>query len=163
MTRNVSPRSGQLWRWCVRLCPPLSQHRAEYNISSAQRRMLTKTESQFTSVPHHRLGLCVFIELRWFYIAPMLGICCFHVITTWRGTNSPAMFKGLAGAPCPIRSDSQTTGLPVADNWIDEDGLVRLILYRVLWIKLVYVIVIHEVKEFDWKEILLNKDWKIFY
>ena len=22
-----------------------------------------------------------------------------------------------------IKSDSQTTGLPVADNWIDEDGL----------------------------------------
>ena len=24
-------------------------------------------------------------------------------------------------APCPVRSDRQTTSLPVADNWIDED------------------------------------------
>ena len=24
--------------------------------------------------------------------------------------------------PSPIRSDRQTTSLPVADNWIDEDG-----------------------------------------
>ena len=25
-------------------------------------------------------------------------------------------------SPCPIRSDRQTTSLPVADNWIDEDA-----------------------------------------
>ena len=29
--------------------------------------------------------------------------------------------RGPVPPPCPIRSDRQTTSLPVADNWIDED------------------------------------------
>ena len=30
---------------------------------------------------------------------------------------------------CPIRSGHQTTSLPVADNWIDEDGAAMLTLF----------------------------------
>ena len=27
--------------------------------------------------------------------------------------------------PCPVRSDRQTSSLPVADNWIDEDVCIH--------------------------------------
>ena len=38
---------------------------------------------------------------------------------------------------CRIRSDSQTTGLslPIADNWIDEDGIIYGLFYTVIMLK----------------------------
>ena len=38
-----------------------------------------------------------------------------------RITHPYDIFASKTTSSCPIRADSQTTGLPVADNWIDED------------------------------------------
>ena len=51
---------------------------------------------------------------------------------------------------CPIRSDSQTTGLslPVADNWIDEDAYAFLIMYvAICWFILVNIVIINSVNK----------------